>query len=750
MSMQLHDLLTPIGGAPMTVIWRNWARKAIVTVDTDDPKSWPELHDWEEVESLVAGGMWSHMEGSPPSYPLEQDIPAHHRHKRDESWAIVAPLVRDPSIFIARSRGRLISSTAKLHDVSVPTVKKKLLAVFHGGMDPNALIPGWANIGNKGQARPAVDGAPKRGRGVIEGKHSGVNVTSDIRAMFRTYADLYKDDRRYDLRQTYEECMRDCFSEVVEILDGDHPKHIPLKAYEESGLPRYEQFVYWVRKDITEIEALRKKIGERPWALRHRPVLGNSTNEAWGPCARFQIDATIIDVYIRSKRNRNRVVKRATLYVVIDVFSRMIVGFSLSLCPPSWVNAMGALANCVTDKVAYCAKYGITITADEWPCHHLPAIIEGDRGEMEKSGVTGIVKGFGVTVENAAAWRADWKGIVESRFRLLQAQFRPYVPGYVDADFGERGTRDYRLDAKLDLDDLTRVVIHQIIAHNNDTAIGNYPMHPGMIEDCVPAVPREIWNWGIARLGGLPRQQDEATVKFALMHRREAVVRREGIYHQGAFYTCPKAIEENWFERARTRGRFKVWISFDDRHTENIYVHDAKSAKGFQVATLTSGSSHRAGVSFWELFDTLRQENVITDRQRVLGIMGRAGHDAATEAICNAADEAMKEVDLGTPRSQITGINDATRFDRELDRVENAAEYHASLLPNASPTEAEDGTSTALSPAASSGIGERASVGDGQTTAGSSSGNTDHDDLDSNYARPSLRARRSRKEMTDA
>ena len=111
-----------------------------------------------------------------------------------------------------------------------------------------------------------------------------------------------------------------------------------------------------------------------------------------------------------------------------------------------------ALANTVADKVAYCARFGKTIEPDEWPCHHLPATILGDRGEIESRYIETLQNNFNVTVENAAAYRADWKGIVEQRFRLLPAKFKAYVPGYIQADFRARGGQDYRLDAVLDLD----------------------------------------------------------------------------------------------------------------------------------------------------------------------------------------------------------------------------------------------------------------------------------------------------------
>jgi hypothetical protein len=40
-----------------------------------------------------------------------------------------------------------------------------------------------------------------------------------------------------------------------------------------------------------------------------------------------------------------------------------------------------------------------------------------------------------IHVENTGPFRPDWKGIVEQRFRLIPAKFKPYVLGYVANDF---------------------------------------------------------------------------------------------------------------------------------------------------------------------------------------------------------------------------------------------------------------------------------------------------------------------------
>uniref|UniRef100_UPI001EF29BAA hypothetical protein n=1 Tax=Acidithiobacillus ferrooxidans TaxID=920 RepID=UPI001EF29BAA len=56
------------------------------------------------------------------------------------------------------------------------------------------------------------------------------------------------------------------------------------------------------------------------------------------------------------------------VYVVIDALSRMITGLYVGLEGPSWLGAMMALANAASDKKAFCRKYGISISDEDWPC----------------------------------------------------------------------------------------------------------------------------------------------------------------------------------------------------------------------------------------------------------------------------------------------------------------------------------------------------------------------------------------------
>ncbi|HAD78636.1 MAG TPA: transposase, partial [Flavobacteriaceae bacterium] len=84
-----------------------------------------------------------------------------------------------------------------------------------------------------------------------------------------------------------------------------------------------------------------------------RPILSNSTQETDGPGTRFQVDATIADIYLVSSFNRSLIIGRPVIYGIIDVYSRLFTGVYVGLEGPSWTGAMMALDNMITDKVFY-------------------------------------------------------------------------------------------------------------------------------------------------------------------------------------------------------------------------------------------------------------------------------------------------------------------------------------------------------------------------------------------------------------
>ena len=128
--------------------------------------------------------------------------------------------------------------------------------------------------------------------------------------------------------------------------------------------------------------------------------MGSSRQEADGPGAVYQIDATVADIYLVSHTDPYAVVGRPELYFVTDVFSRMIVGFYACLSSASWDNARSALLNAFTDKVDFCRTYGIHICSEDWPCVGLPRALVVDNGELISKASNAIISELGITIKN--------------------------------------------------------------------------------------------------------------------------------------------------------------------------------------------------------------------------------------------------------------------------------------------------------------------------------------------------------------
>jgi hypothetical protein len=197
----------------------------------------------------------------------------------------------------------------------------------------------------------------------------------------------------------------------------------------------------------------------------------------------------------------------------------------------------GTCKHAASEKVAFCAQHGIKITREMWPAEHLPEILLADRGELEGYNVERLISAFNLHVENAAPYRADWKGIVEKQFDTIQKRVRPFLPGYVEKDFQERGARDYRLDAKLTLEQFTQIMIKQVLMYNTKHYLDHYVRDNEMVHDGVEPVPLNLWNWGIENRSGMLRHFPETLVRLHLLPQDMATVTHKGINFKRMLYS---------------------------------------------------------------------------------------------------------------------------------------------------------------------------------------------------------------------
>jgi len=114
----------------------------------------------------------------------------------------------------------------------------------------------------------------------------------------------------------------------------------------------------------------------------------------------------------------------------------------------------------------FCSQYGVDIQEEEWPVHHLLRQFWQTEGNAVRQCREFDYESWN-TVKNTPPFRADWKPLVERYFKLTNERTKSLLPGAVNPDFMQRGGRDYRLDAKLDLMQFTAIIIKCALYHNN-------------------------------------------------------------------------------------------------------------------------------------------------------------------------------------------------------------------------------------------------------------------------------------------
>jgi hypothetical protein len=681
-------------------------------------KGFPEPKKVSEIKEAISDGRALKLKLDPWARIVrDEDLSDKEKEIRDKAWEIISSIVvQEPSIYYRDRRGSLVKQVTEKYNayknkenLIQRTVYGYLRRFWQRGKNKNALLPDYANSGGKG--KPKASGKKKRGRprkyAHDQEIGTGVNVTEEDKKIFRVAINkFYNNSKENFLTTAYDLMIKEYYSEDY-FYDENRVKKSILISPDKR--PTFTQFKYWYEVEQTDIrKTIISRKGSIKYALEHRAITGTSQMETIGPGSRYQIDATIADVYLVSKYNRNWIIGRPVIYVVIDVFSRMITGIYVGLEGPSWTGAMMALANTATDKVQFCQEYGIEIFEDEWPCKHIPYAILGDRGELIGMNVETLIPNLDVRIENAAPYRADWKGLVERQFRTIHGYVKPFVPGYIDTDFRQRGGHDYRLDGRLDIDEFTNIVILLILLHNNHDYLTKYARDEMMITDDVNPKPRELWQWGIANRSGSLRIFPEDIVKLNLMPTGKATITARGIKFKGMYYTCEKARKEFWFEKSRSsllsKSEKSLDVSYDIRQPNFVYLR-SPNGRDFEKCFLLESEQRYLDKNLYDIEYLLAYEELQRQKSQGKRLQEKADLIANIESIVSKAKEDTEAVldDKISNKQKVSGIRGHRAFEkdkrRQIEGFELAKEETSNSINAANNelnTQSEDSESSKL------------------------------------------------------
>ena len=625
----------------------------IVWIDINDVKALPEIISKTElfhaIESFEVFRIEDPFQDIALIQPEKDSI---SQLKRDENYNLIKDIVDNEQFYIPSARSSLINEIINSKKSTKQTIYRLLRQYWQRGQTPNALIPNYQNSGAKGSKKVA---SQKLGRKRLYKEGTVAIITQDIERLFHlTISKYLLSNKKHTLKYANRE-----FLKLYRTLHPDIP---------ENEYPTLRQFQYFYHREYNQVIRLQKRSNDIEYSKDLRQLHSTVNTQVLGPGSRYEIDATIADIYLVSNLDRSRIIGRPTIYFVIDVFSRMVTGLYIGLENASYKTSIQALYCAFTDKVALCKKYGIDITYENWPCIGLPDAILADRAELFGHQVENLEKSFSIRLENAPPYRGDLKPIVESRFKLIQAEFKPFAKGVVQGVITKkRGGKDYRLDATLNLDEFTKIILLSVLKYNQFHQISNYDRDIDLPHD-LPAVPITLWNWGIQHRTGKLRTASDKAVYVALLPREKATLSNRGLKLFGVTYTCPELYEQGWLHRQNTINRPKfLYAAYDPSNAEKIYVFYEQSSLKYWEATISDYSREFRGYSFWEVWQINSVQKKIFEKQ---DIKNNLAQSELEQKIMDIIQQASIETPLSTQsqKSRISEIRSNRTHEKELER----------------------------------------------------------------------------------
>lgn len=193
------------------------------------------------------------------------------------------------------------------------------------------------------------------------------------------------------------------------------------------------------------------------------------------PGAYWQIDHTPLDVVVVDDVHR-RHIGRPWLTVAIDVYSRCIAGFYLSLDSPSEVAVGMCLVHAILPKDSWLGVIGVQA---QWPIWGVPSAVHADNGkEFHGAMITRAAQAYRFRVEWRKVKTPNWGGHIERLLGTFNQEVHT-LPGTTFSNTKERGTYAPHTEAILTLGELERYLteyICNVYQQRVHSALGRPPL----------------------------------------------------------------------------------------------------------------------------------------------------------------------------------------------------------------------------------------------------------------------------------
>lgn len=361
-----------------------------------------------------------------------------------------------------------------------------------------------------------------------------------------------------------------------------------------------------IRNRIRKLDAFKKtkaREGNKAAREAYAPLKGHFPGADF-PLSVVQVDHTPVDIILVDDIYR-QAIGRPWLTLLIDVYSRMVLGFYISFDPPGNLSLGLCLTHAFLAKEKWLAKLGIETS---WPCWGVPRTIHADnakefRGNMLKN----ACKEYGIDLEWRPVATPHYGAHIERLLGTLNEEIHA-APGTTFSNPTERGEYDSDGQSAMSLAEFEKWFTILCVEAYHQRSHSQLGMPP--IAKWQEGVFGTAKNLGI----GMPQRiTDELRLKLDLMPFETRTVQHYGIVWDHIEYQHD--VLRRWInapDAEKPKLKRKFLCRRDPRDISTIWFYDPEVQQYYAIPY--RNTAHPA-ISIWELREA--EKRAIEDRPDV-------------------------------------------------------------------------------------------------------------------------------------
>lgn len=348
-----------------------------------------------------------------------------------------------------------------------------------------------------------------------------------------------------------------------------------------------------VRRRISNLSdylVLSKRNDKKSTDALYKPLKGKFPGATY-PLSVIQIDHTLLDVILVDEKNRQPL-GRPWITMAIDVFSRMIPGYYISMDPPGAVGTGICIANSILPKDNWMIFNEVS---GEWPCWGIMDRIHLDNAkEFHGHMLSKAAAEYGIEVSWRPVATPHWGGHIERLLGTLLGEIHT-LPGTTFSNPKERKYYKSEKKATLTLPELDKWITEYIVN------VYHKKLHKGIGTSPLNKYREGIFGSGEQPGVGLPsRVIDEKKLRLDFLPFFERSILRYGVQIEHVNYysdILKKYINSAEYLQNKARTKRKFIFRRDPRDISVIYFWDPELKEYFEIPY---ANGNNPPISIWD------------------------------------------------------------------------------------------------------------------------------------------------------